>query len=192
VESPLTTAQRHHALLRLATATAALPLPELPEYLVATASSIANRQPNLSEAPILQLVYRSQARQSFSEAELVDLLEEARTHNQQHGITGLLFYHDGYFVQFLEGSEDVLEPLYAQIQQDTRHQQITTLHRAVQSQRVFAGWAMAFADTEPEEFYWLLDYLQAQRHRLLLPKIPITDPTLLVLLAEWRSDYPTT
>ncbi|MBO3269668.1 BLUF domain-containing protein [Hymenobacter defluvii] len=177
--------------MRLAAATAALPLPELPEYLVATASSSANTRHRLPAAPIVQLLYRSRARQSFSEAELIDLLEQARTYNQQHGITGLLFYHDGYFVQFLEGSEDVVEPLYAQIQKDARHQQITTLYRAVQSQRVFAGWAMAFAEPEPEEFYWLLDYLQAQRHRLLLPKIPVTDPTLLVLLAEWRSAYPT-
>lgn len=192
MESPLTISQRHHALLRLATATAALPLPELPEYVAATASSIVNAQHKLPPAPVLQLIYRSRAQKFFSEAELVELLEEARAYNQQHGITGLLFYHDGCFVQFLEGREDVLEPLYTQIKKDGRHQQITTLYRAVQSQRVFAGWAMAFADPEPEEFYWLLDYLQTQQHRLLLPKIPVTDPTLLVLLAEWRRDYPAT
>ncbi|MBC6612916.1 BLUF domain-containing protein [Hymenobacter sp. BT507] len=176
----------------MAAATATLPLPELPDYLVATALSTISQQHKLPEVPILRLVYESRARQSFSEAELVDLLEEARTYNQQHGITGLLFYHNGHFIQFLEGGEDVLEPLYARIQKDRRHQQITMLYRAVQSQRVFTGWAMAFADPEPEEFYWLLDYWQAQRYRLLLPKIPITDPTLLVLLAEWRRDYPTT
>ncbi|UOR06940.1 BLUF domain-containing protein [Hymenobacter aerilatus] len=173
----------------MAAATSALSLPELPEYLAATAGGGPQVVP---AAPIIQLIYRSRARQSFSEADLIDLLEEARAHNQQHGVTGLLFYHDGHFVQFLEGSASVVEPLYAQIQQDPRHQQITTLYRAEQPQRVFAGWAMAFADPDPEEFYWLLDYLQTQRHRLLLPKIPITDPTLLTLLAEWRRDYPTT
>ncbi|WP_162303721.1 BLUF domain-containing protein [Hymenobacter sediminis] len=125
-----------------------------------------------------QLVYRSQARTNVSEPHLVALLEQARAHNQQHGLTGLLFYFEGQFVQFLEGCATELEPLYARIQQDARHGQVTTLYQGTSTQRVFTGWSMAFAEPGAEEFYWLLDYLETQQHRLLLPKIPIPEPDL--------------
>lgn len=129
-----------------------------------------------------QLVYHSYARAPFTEEQLVTLLEQARHHNEPRDLTGLLFYYEGQFVQLLEGCATEVEPLYAQIQQDERHQQVTTWYDGTSTERVCAGWSMGFAEPGAEEFYWLLDYLETQQHRLLLPKIPIPEPHLRALL----------
>lgn len=180
MEKTLTSVQRHEALLRLAACTAHLPFPVLAHRLRGTTAPEAAMPTSCDPAgtPLHQLVYRSQAYTTFSEQHLVALLEQARTHNQRHGLTGLLFYFEGQFVQFLEGCATELEPLYARIQRDSRHGQVTTLYQGTSTQRVFTGWSMAFAEPGAEEFYWLLDYLETQQHRLLLPKIPIPEPDL--------------
>lgn len=180
MEQQLTSIQRHEALLRLAACTAHLPLPVLARRLRSTTTAEAATRTSCDPAgtPLQQLVYRSQARTTLSEAQLVPLLEQARAYNEPHGLTGLLFYYEGQFLQFLEGCATEIEPLYARIQQDQRHTHVTTLFQGRSTQRVFRGWSMAFAEPGAEEFYWLLDYLETQQHRLLLPKIPIPEPQL--------------
>jgi hypothetical protein len=85
-------------------------------------------------------------------------------------------------VQFLEGPEAAVLELYTAIQQDPRHEQVETLSDAAGPTRWFADWRMALVSVPPPEFYWLLSYLEAQRHTLVQPQFPITDPHLLTLL----------
>ncbi|WP_162303476.1 BLUF domain-containing protein [Hymenobacter sediminis] len=190
MEQHLTPSQRQEALLRLAACTADLPLPLLAHRIRKTGGASHTPSASCGPAgdPLQQLVYRSRARHPFAEEQLVSLLEQARTHNEYHGLTGLLFYYQGQFIQFLEGCTPEVEPLYARIQQDPRHGQVTTLYQGTSTQRVFTGWSMGFAEPGAEEFYWLLDYLETQQHRLLLPKIPIPEPDLQRLLAPWVSE----
>lgn len=184
VEKQLTSVQRHEALLRLAACTAHLPLPVLAHRLRAApvAEAVTRTRCDSSGTPLQQLVYRSQACTTLSEEQLIALLEQARAYNEPHGLTGLLFYYEGYFVQFLEGCATEVTPLYTRIAQDRRHQHVTTLYQGHSTQRVFTGWSMAFAEPGAEEFYWLLDYLETQQHRLLLPKISIPEPNLRTVL----------
>jgi hypothetical protein len=56
------------------------------------------------EEQVQHLLYRSQALQPLTEDQLTDLLEQARTYNEAHSITGLLCYSStGHFVQLLGG-----------------------------------------------------------------------------------------
>ncbi|AMJ66057.1 BLUF domain-containing protein [Hymenobacter sp. PAMC 26628] len=132
------------------------------------------------------VLYRSRAVHPFSEAQLLDLLEQSRAYNEQHDLTGLLCYsRDGHFVQVLEGEAAAVHAVFARIQRDGRHQQVKVLSDAAGPARMFGDWRMAFARVEAAEFHWLIGYLEAHRRHLVLPQVPINDPHLGTLLAAF-------
>lgn len=133
------------------------------------------------------LLYRSRAVQAFTAADLTVLQEESLAWNAAHDITGLLCYSDGHFVQVLEGSAEHVHTLFAKIQQDRRHYQVQALSDRASDRRWFADWRMAMVETEPQDFHWLLGYLEARGHNLVQPQIPITEPHLTTLLAAFSA-----
>ena len=62
-----------------------------------------------------RLVYLSAAKTLFSKAELLDLLVKAREKNHRRGLTGILLYRNGDFLQLLEGEKTVVEEIFATI-----------------------------------------------------------------------------
>jgi hypothetical protein len=138
--------------------------------------------PKLFDARVHHILYRSRATRPWTATELTDLVTQSRPYNTYRDITGLLCYSEGYFVQVLEGPEASVLELYAAIRQDPRHEQIETLSDAAGPTRWFADWRMALTTPPPTAFYWLLSHLEARRHTLVLPQVPITDPYLLTLL----------
>ena len=97
------------------------------------------------------LVYASSAVRPFSEAELKNLLQVARTNNERLGVSGILLYSDGNFLQVLEGEESVVESLFSRIMQDVRHEGGLRLLTREDTQRNFEGWSMGFKRLHPEE-----------------------------------------
>ncbi|MEI7430831.1 MAG: BLUF domain-containing protein [Betaproteobacteria bacterium] len=91
---------------------------------------------------LLRIVYLSRAKKEISENDLRDILKTARSFNSAHGITGILFYSFGYFLQVLEGPEDVLLRLYIKISEDKRHSQSTLLQAVPILFPMFKKWAM--------------------------------------------------
>jgi hypothetical protein len=90
------------------------------------------------------LVYVSKSTRPLSEDELNHLLERARTRNCQEGVTGVLLYSHGNFIQYLEGTPAAIERVYAVIKADPQHHGIIELmHEPIQS-REFSHWSMAF------------------------------------------------
>ena len=92
------------------------------------------------------LVYVSAAVTWFSESELRALLTSARFRNEHAGITGMLLYKDGNFMQALEGPEPAVRGLYKRIESDRRHRGLLVLDCGTQEARQFARWNMAFHD----------------------------------------------
>ncbi|HWK45925.1 MAG TPA: BLUF domain-containing protein [Stellaceae bacterium] len=92
---------------------------------------------------MLSLVYVSAARLLFSDADLAELLLRSLANNRRDGITGMLLYMDGNFMQALEGEPDKVGALYQKILRDPRHTRITTVLELAIETRRFAGWAMA-------------------------------------------------
>jgi len=74
-----------------------------------------------SENPRLFLVYVSSATLPFSGEDLRALLATCRENNAELGVTGMLLYKDGNFMQVLEGDEQAVRGLYARIAADPRH-----------------------------------------------------------------------
>ena len=97
-----------------------------------------------ASAPLKSLVYSSTAVQPFDDAQLDALLQQARTRNSSLGITGMLSYRGGSFIQFLEGSEDHIDALMASIRADQRHRDVRVLIEDRISERQFSSWTMGY------------------------------------------------
>jgi hypothetical protein len=94
-----------------------------------------------------QIVYTSTAAEDFSTTALRRLLLGARTRNRALGVSGMLVFHGGTFLQALEGEQRAVSEIFASILSDQRHRDIVVLHRGPGfDQRVFGGWSMDFAD----------------------------------------------
>lgn len=91
-----------------------------------------------------QLCYASTATCDFTRNDLLELLTKARAHNTEQGITGLLLFQDGHFLQVLEGEMDQVRNLFKQITRDERHHQVTLLFEEFVSQPQYPDWSMGF------------------------------------------------
>jgi hypothetical protein len=108
----------------------------------------ASATPYRRVSALTQIIFASTAVQAFSIRELSDLLAGARAHNQAHGISGLLLYHEGVFLEVLEGAEEDVQSLYAKIEVDPRHTHCRLLLRSVIVKREFGEWLMGFVDPQ--------------------------------------------
>lgn len=100
---------------------------------------------------LIHCIYASAAARGLPISELTTLLHAARRRNAQLDITGMLLYAEGSFFQVLEGSAAVVDALFAQIQADVRHEQVTLVIREPITQRTFADWTMGFDTASREE-----------------------------------------
>ena len=97
------------------------------------------------------LVYTSEETWRMSRQDLLLILSQSRKNNEAWGITGLLVYHAGRFLQVLEGSEDNVMDLYKNINDDSRNKNVTTILNDEVSERNFPDWTMAFVSISEEE-----------------------------------------
>lgn len=96
--------------------------------------------------PLFHLAYLSTAATPLALKDLLPILEISRDNNQRTGITGILLYRDGRFVQLLEGEESAVRDLYAVIGKDPRHHDVVTLFEGPITERRFSEWLMGFRD----------------------------------------------
>ena len=97
---------------------------------------------------IYSLAYESQASVPFTEPDLLDLLDRSRTKNADVGVTGILLYRQGTFLQVLEGQRAQVDALYATISSDDRHHAVDTVLVEERQERRFPDWTMGFADVD--------------------------------------------
>ena len=97
------------------------------------------------------LTYASTATQDLSKDDLNELLAQCRKNNAELGITGMLLYKDGNFMQVLEGEESTVRSLYAKISGDPRHKGEILLQQGTQEERQFPAWSMGFRDLQSAE-----------------------------------------
>jgi hypothetical protein len=95
-----------------------------------------------------ELVYHSIAVPTDMGAdELARIVAGARKRNSEMGITGVLVYQRGAFVQLLEGTEDAVRHVYYDIiRRDHRHRSMDVDYEHSVEQRGFANWTMGFTE----------------------------------------------
>ena len=73
---------------------------------------------------------------------LNDIAEVSIAHNKAENISGILCYGNGYFFQYIEGTEQALTNLKNRILKDNRHKDIQTLAFSAITERRFTGWSL--------------------------------------------------
>ncbi len=90
------------------------------------------------------LIYTSIATQKMPDEELKAILAKARPHNCQLQITGMLLYQDPFFMQILEGEEDIIQQQFERIAKDSRHHKVSIIYKKSIDERNFSDWTMGF------------------------------------------------
>jgi len=91
-------------------------------------------------SPIACLTYQSRASRPPSDTDLDEIITHARARNRKHGVTGMLLYEDGRYLQTLEGPPEGLDTIWSSIRQDERHRDIEVLTEHLVTGRLFSGW----------------------------------------------------
>ena len=87
------------------------------------------------------IVYVSKAARPMTQDDLAHILEGARRRNAEEGITGVLLYSDGSFMQYLEGPAAGMLRVYAIIKTHPLHYGLIDLVREPIQSREFAEWS---------------------------------------------------
>jgi hypothetical protein len=90
------------------------------------------------------LVYVSTATPLADIAQIEQLLDRAQERNARAGLTGVLLYDAGNFMQYVEGPADALARVYASICRSRLHTGVIEILREPIRAREFPEWSMAF------------------------------------------------
>lgn len=108
---------------------------------------------------LVRLLYASRA-VDRSDAAIEAILTQSRHFNPTSGITGILCYGGGIFLQAIEGGRSPVSDLYGHIQQDKRHKDVILLHYEEITERRFGGWTMGQVNMSKINSSILLKYAE--------------------------------
>ena len=91
---------------------------------------------------LVRLLYASRAVPGMAPEELMAILRKSKADNPALGVTGVLCFSEGIFLQLLEGGRQPVNQLYNRIATDPRHTDVTLLCYDEIGERRFAGWSM--------------------------------------------------
>jgi hypothetical protein len=106
---------------------------------------------------LVRLLYCSRSVDT-SPAAIESILTTSRQHNALSGVTGILCYGDGIFLQCIEGGRMQVSELYGTIQHDARHKDVALLHFEEIVERRFSGWSMGQVNISKLNHSILLKY----------------------------------
>lgn len=106
---------------------------------------------------LVRLLYASRAVDPSPEA-IEAILAQSRQHNPENGITGILCYGAGIFLQAIEGGRMQVSELFGHIQRDARHKDVALLHYEEIFERRFGGWSMGQVNLTKLNHSLLLKY----------------------------------
>ena len=99
---------------------------------------------------MIQISYLSKTSSPMSAAQLVSLLQQCHANNTARGVTGMLFYGNGTFLQVIEGEATTVDELVGKIARDPRHEDIRILSRKAIEHREHPDWSMGFEQVTAE------------------------------------------
>ena len=128
---------------------------------------------------LVRLLYASRAVDP-SPTVVNSILQSARAHNQASGITGILAYGGGIFMQAIEGGRQPISDLYGTIQRDVRHKDVVLLHYEEIVERRFSAWTMGLVDVGRINASVLIKYSE----RAVLDPYTVSGKVSMALLEE--------
>ncbi len=109
------------------------------------------------------ICYISNSVKLLQKNQLQQLFKQCITNNTEKGITGILLYREGTFLQILEGNKEIIQSIFATIKNDGRHNHISKiLDREIQD-RLFTNYQTGFSLlNKDEDLNRLTDFLKSQ------------------------------
>lgn len=114
-----------------------------------------------------QLIYTSRPTARVTTEMLLELLQKSQEKNPTLDISGLLVYHNGRFMQLLEGRRDDVQALFEVIREDPRHADVQIMLEKRATERCMHSWVMGFYTTAAldarisrQHFYLSLDHAE--------------------------------
>ena len=120
---------------------------------------------------LIQIIYISRStfpppeRERGIDPNVARILSKSRINNRRNGLVGVLYFGDGCFFQCLEGEVSVVDALYARLQSDPRHKDITLFSRKPITALSYADWEMKYVPLENE----MRQLLAANGHKTFDP-----------------------
>ncbi|MFM6990206.1 MAG: BLUF domain-containing protein [Rhodoferax sp.] len=108
---------------------------------------------------LVRLLYASRAVDPAAVA-IDEILAKSRQGNPSSGITGILCYGGGIFLQAIEGGRNAVSELYGHIQRDPRHKDVVLMHYEEITERRFSGWSMGQVNMSKINASILLKYAE--------------------------------
>ena len=132
---------------------------------------------------LVRLLYCSRAVDASDEA-IESILGQSRQHNPACGITGILCYGGGIFLQAIEGGRMQVSELFGHIIRDPRHKDVALLHYEEIFERRFGGWTMGQVNLSKINHSILLKYSEKPE----LDPYGVSGKVSLALLEVWFQD----
>jgi hypothetical protein len=99
-----------------------------------------------------QLIYISSSTKSLAREEFLELVAQSQGKNDAMGITGVLMFKDGNFMQVLEGEQELIAKLYSTIKVDPRHTLVCIIQEGPISLREYQGWSSTYFNSEEGQY----------------------------------------
>jgi hypothetical protein len=129
---------------------------------------------------LVRLMYCSRAVADVDDDQLHAILRKSKANNPQLGITGVLCFSEGIFIQVLEGGRSAVNRLYHRIANDPRHGDVELLSYEEIGERRFAGWSMGQVNMHRLNPALLLKYSE----RATLDPYAVSGAVSMALFAE--------
>lgn len=91
---------------------------------------------------MIQIIYTSIASEDLPSGEIFKIVEKSASNNHENGLSGFLIFHQGQFLQILEGEEAAVEKLMDTLAHDSRHHSIHVVNQRHIPERSFPDWKM--------------------------------------------------
>ena len=128
---------------------------------------------------VYQLIYLSKASRQLSMKEALSIVDGAAAKNEEAGITGLLCFGGGYFMQVLEGEHAAVNDTFLRIIGDSRHREVRLVDFSLVRARTFGDWSMRLISLDDPD----------QPRPQLRPKILADDDTHPFFTTDPRAAY---
>ncbi len=93
---------------------------------------------------MIRLVFSSSACGPMTQERLLDILRDSRRDNVRDGLTGMLLYREGVFLQVLEGPAEAVDAALLRSFMNPHHTGEHVIERQAIGKRRFQDWRMSF------------------------------------------------
>lgn len=138
---------------------------------------------------MLRIIYISSSTKYLNGEEIETILSISRENNHINGITGLLLYADGDFLQVIEGPKILLIKLFESIKKDKRHTEIMTIANKEIKEKHFPNWNMGFYISNYEELRKIKGYETISKKSLSKVSDAISLAFIDSFIASHRSEF---